>query len=265
MTLAEQLAPYLKPHCTTVIDVGARWGMADAWYRIPPVTKLIGFEPDKAECARLNRSSRPEERYVPLALHRYTGRTTLYRTADPACSSFYEPDQELVARYPEGLQCIRRAGRRTVPVVALDDWAERHAVADISFLKIDTQGSELDILKGAAKTLTQCVGVQVEVVFSPLYHGQPLFADVDRWLRRRGFTFWQFTELTSYSQTGAPLGRLFWANAIYFRDFAKRLGKRKHLLLACFFDALGDADGAYCCCQRAGVPGPIMERFQKSP
>ena len=53
----------------------------------------------------------------------------------------------------------------------------------VDFIKLDTQGSELDILHGAGSLLDNCSGLQLEVMFSPLYEGQPLFADVDAYLR----------------------------------------------------------------------------------
>jgi hypothetical protein len=103
MTLAELVSNYLGRYCTSVIDVGARWGMERSWYRIHPLAKLLGFDPDEAECRKLNSSCPKGYRYVPLALHKYTGEATLYKTLEPACSSFYEPDQELAELSP-GLQ-----------------------------------------------------------------------------------------------------------------------------------------------------------------
>jgi hypothetical protein len=150
----------------------------------------------------------------------------------------------------------------TVPVVPLDQWAEAQSVTDISFLKIDTQGSELDILEGSRHVVKNCVGVQVEVEFSPIYHNQPLFADVDAWLRKQGFHLWQLTELTSYTEKRKRIGRLFWANGIYFRDFKQPLETYQHLLLAAFFDALGDTDSAFGCCEMAGWPKTMLEYFQ---
>jgi hypothetical protein len=57
------------------------------------------------------------------------------------------------------------------------------------FLSIDTQGSELDILKGGKCALDNIVGIQVEVEFIELYKNQPLFTDIHDYLLNCGFQF----------------------------------------------------------------------------
>ena len=62
----------------TIADVGARWGAAEAWFRLPGLARLIGFEPDVEECAQLNRQAGPHERYYPVALGNVNGPKTLW-------------------------------------------------------------------------------------------------------------------------------------------------------------------------------------------
>ena len=47
-------------------------------------------------------------------------------------------------------------------------------------LKIDTQGYELEVLKGAARTLDRIDYILVETSFVPLYEGQANFRDATR-------------------------------------------------------------------------------------
>jgi FkbM family methyltransferase len=283
---AEVVARVLGQRITTVVDVGARWGMQDAWYRIPPLARLVGFEPDQEECARLNRQARQhgeiDHRYVPKALGSHTGPATLHVTADPACSSLYEPDPQLPDRYP-GLNVIRLRGRQPVVLTTLEEWARTEDVRDVAFIKLDTQGAELDILRGAGSLLDTCLGVEAEVLFSPLYLGQPLFADVDVFLRGRGFTLWRLGSLAHYAERpsgtlrgqevayfdGTPAnyrtgdGRLTWANAVYFRDYAGGdLDGRQLLLLAVLLHAAGDADAACASLERA-VPEMALTAEQQ--
>ena len=85
-----KVVEHLGPHCTTVVDVGARDGLEQMWYNIAPLARLVGFEPDADECQALNQrasSSNVDVRYVPLALGETVGRAPLYRTKNPACSS----------------------------------------------------------------------------------------------------------------------------------------------------------------------------------
>ena len=66
----------------------------------------------------------------------------------------------------------------------LDSQLALHAIDDIDFIKMDTQGCELPILQGSTVTLERTVGMQIEVAFSPIYQDQPLFSDVAAHLGR---------------------------------------------------------------------------------
>ena len=56
------------------------------------------------------------------------------------------------------------------------------------FVKLDTQGTELYILEGMQHTLKRAIfGVEVEVEFIEMYKNQPLFNEVDIFMRKLGF------------------------------------------------------------------------------
>jgi FkbM family methyltransferase len=59
----------------------------------------------------------------------------------------------------------------------------------IDLLKIDTQGAELHVLRGATAILPRVRMVWVEVSFRALYEGSALFGDVHAFLSARGFRF----------------------------------------------------------------------------
>lgn len=58
--------------------------------------------------------------------------------------------------------------------------------ADI--LKIDTQGSGLDVLKGGMRVFRGVIAVKCEVEFIPFYKNQPLFPEIVSWMDKHGFT-----------------------------------------------------------------------------
>lgn len=255
--------PPADPTAITIADVGARWGSTEAWFRRAGPARLLGFEPDAAECAKLNLQAAPNERYYPVALGDSNGTATLYLTANPACASLYRPSQAILERYPSMRPFMGPRGTQTVHLRRLDDWASDEKIDRIDFLKLDTQGSEFNILRGAERLLQTCQCVEAEVEFHPMYDGQPLFADVDGLLRGAGFHLWRLDSLTHYmerpntTQTGATLvqyeklqvihahgsGRLMWGNAIYFRDIREAKG-RDRAVLARLLHAVGDVDGA---------------------
>ena len=113
-----------------------------------------------------------------------------------------------------------------VGTTRIDDIAE---IDDIDFIKIDVQGAELPVLQNARRALSGAVVVQVEVEFVELYQGQPLFADVDLFLRAQGFQFHTFTGFGSRAfkplapQAGVNAGfrQYLWSDAIYVRDWMR--------------------------------------------
>jgi len=89
------------------------------------------------------------------------------------------------------------------------------------FLKVDVQGAEYHVFRGAQETLARTLCIFSEVEFVPIYKDQPLFADVDSLLRSKSF---QFIDLYEHGYcryqafSDAPSSSaLLWANALYFR------------------------------------------------
>ena len=78
----------------------------------------------------------------------------------------------------------------------LADIAELQA---IDFLKMDIQGAELMVLENAGHALDQCVAIQIEASFIPLYAGQPSFGEIDLWMRGNGFLPHCFTTVKRWS------------------------------------------------------------------
>lgn len=250
MTVSEPEAAFAE-RPLVVVDVGARWGAADVWSSLAPHVHVFGFDPDPEECARLNdlavqREPRLET-YVPVALGEATKDVTLYVTRQPACSSIYPPREELRAAAPALSSDLELAETQTIRLRSLDEWCADEGVTYVDGLKLDTQGSELGVLRGATTILPSVLWVEVEVEFNPIYQGQPLFGDVDAFLREHGFVLWRFGQLVHYpdggrmdsARTGIELnfvavnehvaggpGQLYWGMAYYVRaDLAFTSGK----------------------------------------
>jgi FkbM family methyltransferase len=169
-----------------LVNAGARWGASDNWMRLAGHTRVICFEPDKEECARLNESAQANVTFLPMALASYDGSLSLFVTKEPACSSVYQPIETLYRDYP-GLEMIEPESRAEIPCRALDSVLYEMGITNVDAIKLDTQGSELDILKGAKASLLSAAIVDVEVEFNELYANQPLFCDVDLFFAETGF------------------------------------------------------------------------------
>lgn len=237
------------------LDIGARGGAHAPLREIAPVVNFVGFEPDAEECARLN-TARPREfrsaAYLPYALGATSGASTLHLCRSGGASSVRPPNRVLLNRFPD-------AGRfdviATTPMTTrtLDDLRSDAAAAIppyVGFIKIDTQGSELDILRGARRMLKEAAAVELEVEFAPLYEGQPLFRDVDAFMAECGFSLFKLRRMNWVRRGSADAatrtaGQLVFGDALYLRDplpggnSAPVTGPQQAealILLACIYD-----------------------------
>lgn len=69
----------------------------------------------------------------------------------------------------------------------LSTWAEKEGLPNIDIIWMDIQGAELKALRGLGQLLKNVRIIYTEVEYKPLYLGQPLFTDVDEFLRGQGF------------------------------------------------------------------------------
>ena len=154
----------------------------------------------------------------PYALSDKPGQKTLYITREKMCSSLYKPNEKLLGRYAD-LDVSYLESTCSIEVTSLDSFMEQENISAIDFIKIDIQGAELDVFKGASKAMPQLLGLCTEVEFVELYQGQPLFADVDAELQKHGLQFHHFRDPGYRPVHGASFHckpQMLWADAVYF-------------------------------------------------
>ena len=76
----------------------------------------------------------------------------------------------------------------TLPMMRLDNIEDVRALPDPIFLKLDVQGYELKVLKGAGDTLARSAEVVMEVALLPYNKGAPLMPEVVSFMDQQGFT-----------------------------------------------------------------------------
>jgi len=208
---------------------GARGESTHRLMRALPQMHFFGFEPDPKEFARLTEISPQGFTYFPVAVGGLNQEATLYVTRNPACSSLVAPDFKFLRPYLMAPH-FDLAQQLNIDVVSLDHYLPAAGVQHIDFLDLDTQGSELEILQGAQTLLSSGTAVvKCEVEFAALYRDQPLFGDVDRFLRENGFLLFDLSR-SRCRRRGFPShaltrGQLLWSDALYLRDYQWFVGK----------------------------------------
>jgi FkbM family methyltransferase len=200
--------------------------------------ELIGFEPVTAEFDRLRGIAKEHEHYLPYFVG--DGSMRIFHECNfPMTSSLFEPNTELLAKFQNLEELVRVVKKSPVQTTRLDDMPE---VRGTDFLKVDVQGAELLVFRGGMDMLSDVLVIQTEIEFVPLYKDQPLFGDIDAFLRVRGFQFHRmeaagrtFKPLISNNNPNATMGQLLWGDAVYVRDFMTfdRLAPTALLKLAC--------------------------------
>jgi len=214
------------PGTLKVIDVGAM-SMGDEELFAPLVqrtgARVVGFEPVQAECDKLNALHGDSHLFLPYVIGDGTVRT--FHTCNmPFTSSLYEPNAPLLSMFQNLENLTQVVDRRQVQTIRLDDVRDAD---DAAYLKLDVQGAELDVLRGAQRLLEQILVIQTEVEFVPMYLGQPLFAEVDQALRAAGFLLHRWVEVAG--RTFQPMivngdinrmgSQALWGQVMYVRNF----------------------------------------------
>ena len=180
------------------LDAGAAGGVSSHWRPFLPLMSVIAFEPDERECARQQRRALPGITWVPLALAGRTEQRDLHVLARPTGSSLLPPNVEVLGRYsaPDYFRVSK-----VVPIrcSSLADFLRDEARVTPQLLKLDTQGTELEILSSLDDERWRAVlAIEVEVEFAELYQGQPLFTDVDGLARARGLELFDLRTHRAY-------------------------------------------------------------------
>lgn len=136
-----------------IFDVGANIGdyskaLADQF----PNSSIYSFEPHPKTFSILRSNiSNKNVKLFNFALGEKKDTLTLYDRADSNGSPFASLHKEAITDILN-----QETIEISVPVSTLDEFALENKISYIDFLKIDTEGNELSILKGAKKLLEEC-------------------------------------------------------------------------------------------------------------
>lgn len=231
-----RLAQRFRAEPLGLIDVGSLGGVHPVAEPAAALIQALCFEPDEEAFRALERQYASPAPYAAVKVMRdalggtNSSARDLYVAKVPTNTSLLEPNPRFISRY--------RADKFTVDRVIKVATRPLDELASPPFgeiLKLDTQGSEHEIMQGAARLLGErCVAVFVEVEFFQVYREQKTLSDIDVLLRSYGFSLYGLYPHYRSTKSMDPgrehtEERLMWADAVFFKDPFDDLNARKTL------------------------------------
>ncbi len=210
--------------------------------------ELFGFEPQKDAYDKLMQEPVTNRTYFNQAVGSGKDKS-LYVTLHEGFTSLfkpYRPSLDFLGRFGRSMCIVDEVKLDLVGLDAID------ALPLIDLLKIDVQGAEVDIIKTGTRTLADCCAIIVEVRFLRLYENEPMFGDLDVFLRDKGFILHKMLPMklvminNSQSSKLRPRragSQLIDGDAVYIRDLTHlddiSNDQLKHLAIcaACVFES----------------------------
>jgi FkbM family methyltransferase len=206
----QRLMPTDKP--AVLFDIGANFGQSVRTFKsLFPTSLIHSFEPSPTVYEQLVEKVKDyDDLHINnLAVGSACGEQTFLENSQSEMSSFLRPGQ---------LGWGKVEKETLVKVVTLGDYCESNQIPFISLLKIDTQGYELEVLKGA-QTLMREDRIQMiylEVNFAELYVGLPRVDDIFGFLLDNNFRLVSFYEFAHQGHLAS------WSDALFLNKKFQR-------------------------------------------
>lgn len=172
----------------TWIDVGAHHGETTlGCANHNPGLRIFAFEPNlRAAAKMIGKAS--NFNVLTMAVAEKDGFAEFQINTYDQASSLLPMDEETRKSWAPG-RALSVESTVIVPTIRLDTFMKLFEISHVDFLKIDTQGMDLAVLKSAGYRLRDCakITVEVDVSHQRLYSGSPTKQEVVTFMRQAGF------------------------------------------------------------------------------
>lgn len=165
-----------------ILDVGSNIGQSIEFYKYHfPQSIIHAFEPGTVFKQLKEKTSHFSGiQYNNVGVGAKKGEAVFINNTSSDVSSFLEPTGQMWGDV---------VSRTSVHLITIDDYIKDNSISDIDFLKIDTQGFDFEVLKGADKAMKdgKIKLVQLEITLSKLYENLPSMDEIIAFLFQRGY------------------------------------------------------------------------------
>ncbi len=172
----------------TWIDVGAHRGEMSLWWaERNPGLKIYAVEPNLRAAAKLM-SRAPNYFVVPMAIAETDGFASFYVNAFEAASSMLPLNRCALDSWIGGEE-LEVNSVTSVPTIRLDTLMTLAGIQKVDYLKVDTQGMDLAVVRSAGSRLRDVAKIMLEVDIKEvrLYSGSPSKGEIVAFLNEAGF------------------------------------------------------------------------------
>ncbi|MGW5659956.1 FkbM family methyltransferase [Streptomyces sp. NPDC003758] len=198
-----------------VLDVGANSGQyASMLRRLGYQGRMVSFEPLQEPFRRLRQTAANDPLWTVISCA--VGDTSMSVTVNVAGNSGASSSVlPMLPRHVKAAPHSRYVGREEVQQHRLDEmWSEFVRTGDRVFLKMDVQGYERNVLRGAGERLDDCTGLQLEASLVPLYDGGMLYREALDLVEKHDFSL--MSVLPGFHNPGT--GQMYQCDLVCFRE-----------------------------------------------
>lgn len=204
----------IKSRECIIFDVGANAGQSVERFRnYLPEANILSFEPyplvfKTLKCKELKDKNL---KCFNIGLGSKNGFFPFYKNPDSGSNSFfklnihsdsfvlsqsYEAKKNHNKKTPK--EVLKFNSKTNVSVDRLDSICKKEDIKKIHILKIDTQGFEEQVLKGATNMLKNIFIIELEIIFSDIYEKSTKIGVIESLLSHYGFIFWEITYIGKF-------------------------------------------------------------------
>ena len=170
-----------------VIHIGGHIGQELPSYKNSNVENILIFEPQKGPFEKLSKVANELNFENIILVNKALGNSNknieMICNEDGLCSSILKP-KIVLTQYPD----IKFDRTEEVEMITLDSYFAINQNHNYNFINMDTQGYELEVLKGASKTLEKIDAVYSEVNHAEVYENNALVQEIDEFLSSYNLT-----------------------------------------------------------------------------